>query len=355
MPPRLLYHMSVMFNKSQAQYLICYHSPKRMIDDYGFDVELIVQTPTFMTGSLQRHTGYIYRHINISQIKTFVAPVSPSKLTFGIPCDQRFAEAWEQSQAGLDDIYEYVSGEVKKGWGEPNKRVTRSVTSTKILGKRIKNNTASTKCVSGAVLRKFRRRNQNPTKKNINGLPIFSGFSSPDDCRACEANDLEDNEKLIMKATHQSVIATAVNETICDAAVTCNQNQETKSEEDHMFFETDSVFDTESEIICGDESLTPFLVEDKNTLFENPVDEDGLNSHITFDNGIEPTEAVDALQPLDEVNYENRNQEEPMRVQINIGKWYQKFKLLKEYKEGNQGSCDVPQDNRVLGVWVKNV
>ena len=44
-------------------YLICYHAPRLMVDEYGFDVELIVQTNTSMHGSTENHMGYIYKRV----------------------------------------------------------------------------------------------------------------------------------------------------------------------------------------------------------------------------------------------------------------------------------------------------
>mmetsp|Transcript_20940 Transcript_20940/g.43856 ORF Transcript_20940/g.43856 Transcript_20940/m.43856 type:complete len:356 (+) Transcript_20940:274-1341(+) len=60
-PPRLFETLATMFNRSQSEYLICYHGPKLMVDRYGFNVELLVQKPLSMHGSSEVHTGYIYR------------------------------------------------------------------------------------------------------------------------------------------------------------------------------------------------------------------------------------------------------------------------------------------------------
>ena len=124
MPPVLFHQMSEMFNRSQAEYLICYHGPKTMIEDYGFNIELIVQTSTYMTASTECHEGYIYRHMGIHPIQ---ASINDSNLTFGLPCDPRFSDAWKQCRAGLEKLHEYVAGEVQKEWGLSNTRVTRSV------------------------------------------------------------------------------------------------------------------------------------------------------------------------------------------------------------------------------------
>ena len=113
--------MSEMFNRSQAEYLICYHGPKTMIEEYGFNIELIVQASTSMTGSTECHEGYIYRHTGIQSRN-----INDVNLTFGRPCDPRFSDAWKQCQAGLEKLHEYVAGKVKNEWGQSNQRVTRS-------------------------------------------------------------------------------------------------------------------------------------------------------------------------------------------------------------------------------------
>lgn len=122
-PPRLFHQLADMFNKSQSEYLICYHGPKLMVDDYGFNIELIVQTPTSMHGSAEGHTGYIYRRNK--DVKPSKAK-SCKKKTFGVPCDPLFAKAWETCRAGLDAVCKHNSEEVKKHMGVTKKRLTRS-------------------------------------------------------------------------------------------------------------------------------------------------------------------------------------------------------------------------------------
>lgn len=130
MPPGLLLKMSNMFNRSQAGYLICYHCPKTMIEVYGFNIELIVQTSTYMTASTECHEGYIYRHTGIRSIQNSAGNININ-LTFGLPCDPRFSDSWKQCVAGLEKLHDYISSEVKKEWGVSNERVTRSLTKKK--------------------------------------------------------------------------------------------------------------------------------------------------------------------------------------------------------------------------------
>jgi hypothetical protein len=53
-----------MFNASASPYLICFHSPRIIVERYGFQVQLLAQTPTSMHGSSEGHTGYIYQRTN---------------------------------------------------------------------------------------------------------------------------------------------------------------------------------------------------------------------------------------------------------------------------------------------------
>ncbi|KAL7539077.1 hypothetical protein ACHAXR_009016 [Thalassiosira sp. AJA248-18] len=122
-PPRLFHLLAEMFNKSQSEYLICYHGPKLMIEDYGFDIELIVQTPTSMHGSAEGHTGYIYRR---SEDCKPSSSKSCKTKQFGVPCDPLFAKAWEMCRAGLDAVCKHSSEEMEKHMGISKKRVTRS-------------------------------------------------------------------------------------------------------------------------------------------------------------------------------------------------------------------------------------
>lgn len=123
-PPFLFHQLADMFNRSQSEYLICYHCPRLMIDNYGFNIELIVQTPTSMHGSAEGHTGYIYRRSKNAKKPSKAKACKTKK--FGVPCDPLFAKAWEMCRADLDVGREHASAEVEKYMGKRSKRVTRS-------------------------------------------------------------------------------------------------------------------------------------------------------------------------------------------------------------------------------------
>jgi hypothetical protein len=102
-----------MWNRSSSEYLICYHSPKAIIDDYDFDVELLAQTPTSMHGSKEGHTGYIYRR-------------NPSKKKReSTECDALFQKSWDLVQKGLEPLHEDVSQQFHETMGS-GRRTRRS-------------------------------------------------------------------------------------------------------------------------------------------------------------------------------------------------------------------------------------
>ncbi len=61
-PPQTFHRLAKVFNCSQTQYLISYQSPKRIIDLYGFKVELVFKEGALrMTGSSEGKTVFAYR------------------------------------------------------------------------------------------------------------------------------------------------------------------------------------------------------------------------------------------------------------------------------------------------------
>jgi hypothetical protein len=74
-----------------------------MIEKYGFEVELIVQTPTSMHGSSECHMGYIYR-----RSKTKPTPPKSLPVVNGVPCDPLFQPAWEFVKQDATQMLEHV-------------------------------------------------------------------------------------------------------------------------------------------------------------------------------------------------------------------------------------------------------
>lgn len=66
-PPPLQQSIANKFNTSvHARYFISYRPPRRVIDEYGYDVEFITQMNTSMFGSGENHTAYFYKRTEAS-------------------------------------------------------------------------------------------------------------------------------------------------------------------------------------------------------------------------------------------------------------------------------------------------
>ena len=100
-----------MWNRSQSEYLICYHSPKNIIEEYEFEVELLAQTPTAMHGSNEGHTGYLYKR----KSKTDTTRInSTTNKQEEVPCDDLFADAWKVVKGGRETLRDAVKLEMNE-------------------------------------------------------------------------------------------------------------------------------------------------------------------------------------------------------------------------------------------------
>jgi len=122
-PPKLFKQLGQMFNRSQSDYLICYHGPKLMVERYGFNVDLIVQAPTSMHGSSEGHMGYIYKRKGKKQ-----KVGKGLEMVYGVPCDPLFADAWRSTKRDVEDILEDVKKQVSESLHSqrPKRKRTRN-------------------------------------------------------------------------------------------------------------------------------------------------------------------------------------------------------------------------------------
>jgi hypothetical protein len=113
-PPSLWLDLADIWNRSSSMYLICYHSPRDIIKNYEFEVELVAQRTTSMHGSKESHMGYIYKR-------------TLGKTILKTACDPLFKHAWKQSQEGLSTMHQRVTGIVaEKMTSGPSTRTRNS-------------------------------------------------------------------------------------------------------------------------------------------------------------------------------------------------------------------------------------
>ena len=126
-PPTLWIHLSAMWNRSKSMYLICYHGPRNIIDDYGFEVELVVQTPTSMHGSKEGHMGYIYKRVQDHEGKAKSRKIVKNE---EVHCDPLYRKAWDSVKRGLP----HLKNEVDAVWEK--KMQTETTTRSSRRGRR---------------------------------------------------------------------------------------------------------------------------------------------------------------------------------------------------------------------------
>jgi len=144
-PPPLWTKLSKMWNRSgssvsgsepegtrNCEYLICYHGPRAIIEDYEFDVELLAQIPTSMHGSKEGHTGYVYkRKSKLTVAKSHKSQSGGEKQRTSsrraVKCDPLFQHSWDLVQKGLGPLHEQVSKQLEEtlGGGRRTRRSTQ--------------------------------------------------------------------------------------------------------------------------------------------------------------------------------------------------------------------------------------
>lgn len=129
-PPDLQSSIARKFNNSRSpKYLISYRPPRRVIDEYGYEVECIHQMNTKMFGSGESHMAYFYKRIGVpttfhlqNQVKISL-PISSDSESEVAYSDKLFAPAI-QLMGDFEVIYEDVRRIVEQHLNCP--RTTRS-------------------------------------------------------------------------------------------------------------------------------------------------------------------------------------------------------------------------------------
>ncbi|RLN62929.1 hypothetical protein BBJ29_003597 [Phytophthora kernoviae] len=115
-PPDVMEKMADMFNCSSAKYFASFHTPRKVVDGYGFSVENIGRVATSMAGSSEGHQCYFYRRVtkddeSDSDCQEVPVPVSPKKTMEGgepIP-DPLFRDGIELLKNGREGMLEWIA------------------------------------------------------------------------------------------------------------------------------------------------------------------------------------------------------------------------------------------------------
>ncbi|KAF4321900.1 hypothetical protein BBO99_00004467 [Phytophthora kernoviae] len=115
-PPDVMDKMADMFNRSSAKYFASFHTPRKVVDVYGFSVENIGRVATSMAGSSEGHQCYFYRRVakedeSDSDCQEVPVSVSPKKTMEGgepIP-DPLFRDGIELLKNGREGMLEWIA------------------------------------------------------------------------------------------------------------------------------------------------------------------------------------------------------------------------------------------------------
>ncbi|GMF24553.1 unnamed protein product [Phytophthora fragariaefolia] len=136
-PPDVMEKMAEMFNRSTAKYFASFHSPRKVLETYGFSVENIGRVATSMAGSSEGHQCYFYRRVPLSddesETESEEKPVEMSQMQGGsgqpLAVDPLFQKGIDLLKNGREGMLEWISDffgqEVYAGRTRHQKRILR--------------------------------------------------------------------------------------------------------------------------------------------------------------------------------------------------------------------------------------
>jgi hypothetical protein len=115
-PPLVLQKLATLFNTSYyAEFLISYENPKKVVDDYEYNVDLIGSLTVTMHGSHRRKTAYFYKRkcmpsaIMPSNCNKFILPQRSgiNEEPIEVICDHLFLEGIKIAVGPLVHLHAY--------------------------------------------------------------------------------------------------------------------------------------------------------------------------------------------------------------------------------------------------------
>ncbi|KAI9914761.1 hypothetical protein PsorP6_008232 [Peronosclerospora sorghi] len=113
-PPDVMDTMAAMFNRSSAKYFVSFHSPRKIVDVYGFLVENIGRVATSMAGSSEGHQCYFYRRTknegseSANDKKSVKMALPNSGNSLPLPVDPLFTHGIELLKSGRDGMLIWI-------------------------------------------------------------------------------------------------------------------------------------------------------------------------------------------------------------------------------------------------------
>ncbi|RHZ31851.1 hypothetical protein DYB37_006340 [Aphanomyces astaci] len=108
-PPAVMAHIAECFNDShESRYFVSFHGPKKVLGQYGFDVEELGRLPTSMAGSSEGHAVYFYRKVLQTTATPPPPPSSSSTPADEIEIDPLFRAGFQVVQQGHDKVTAWI-------------------------------------------------------------------------------------------------------------------------------------------------------------------------------------------------------------------------------------------------------
>lgn len=120
--PKTMLGIAARFNNSStAKYFISYKRPNKIINVFKFEVKLVFDFQTKMTGSSEGHQCYVFHRTSKPGIGA-TQRFHPS----GVPCDKLFLGAWDTYKSeGFEGIKKHVDEKVAEFYGSTTERVRK--------------------------------------------------------------------------------------------------------------------------------------------------------------------------------------------------------------------------------------
>lgn len=174
-PPDVMDKMADMFNRSSAKYYASFHSPRKIMDTYGFSVENIGRVATSMAGSSEGHQCYFYRRVaatdeeSESESEDVSVKMSPPNSADCPPLsvDPLFSQGIGLLKSGRDGMLEWIAdffGQANAGRTRRQKRELRERPMDSYYPT-VKSHVSAT---SSDSPRKSKRKTTRTTKRKIN-------------------------------------------------------------------------------------------------------------------------------------------------------------------------------------------
>uniref|UniRef100_A0AAV1V5F3 DOT1 domain-containing protein n=1 Tax=Peronospora matthiolae TaxID=2874970 RepID=A0AAV1V5F3_9STRA len=175
-PPDVMDKMAEMFNRSSAKYFVSFHSPRKVVETYGFSVTNIGRVATSMAGSSEGHQCYFYRRVAVieeeseferEEVTVEMAPLNDCVICPPLAEDPLFSKGIELLKTGREGMLSWINDffdQANAGRTRHQKRILRERPMDSYYPT-VKSHVVAASC---SVPQKGEKRTTKATKRKIN-------------------------------------------------------------------------------------------------------------------------------------------------------------------------------------------